>query len=578
MPTCRRKRVVLTEPSAALHKALKTNPDKDVFFLHQTGEVFDTYEQYAARMSFYRQKQFQCEVTGKSGLDYFQAVESELQEGRILHHRFPEPLKAAVLKSVQYQVVGRLDHLVEAVFERFKDRYFKDEKILVDLGGVKYGARVEKVFTPKYNQDTTARDTYKPSTPGGKSSEFPEGEDPPHAITGDLKEPAKDANARDDPKLYYYWVHILEFERGKGDSAKAAAKDSENGKMIDSIREVQCEMMSRDRLSFSKSILRRFIRDCVDRDAAVASPWTVKPAVANHHGIHVDIPVDKRKSESNKKFGDSDKRKKVWEDKELPPTKRQKKMMEVQEEKERQATERAEKQRQMKEEAVLASPEKKKKKPVRYPTEDLDVHRIALPFNDSAGNFEAFLMTWIFLVVYGNALHISTMTLDEFEHAIQHSVQPSPCPLLAEVHTALIHVLRTVPFMRHNAVLSLISPENGGEETMYGVSVDELTAAINEHGVNWERAHLKQQDGREGWEDALFGCLKDASPSSFPIFPHLIPLSARYIEQLPDSSSGSDEASICSRSSRRPCCFVVECIPGILPSTSSKPDGAIQPD
>ncbi len=37
---------------------------------------------------------------------------------------------------------------------------------------------------------------------------------------------------------------------------------------------------SRDRLAFSKSILRRFIRDCVDRDAAVASPWTVKPPVA----------------------------------------------------------------------------------------------------------------------------------------------------------------------------------------------------------------------------------------------------------------------------------------------------------
>jgi hypothetical protein len=37
--------------------------------------------------------------------------------------------------------------------------------------------------------------------------------------------------------------------------------------------------ISRDRLSFSKSILPRLIRGCVDRDAAVASPWTVKPAI-----------------------------------------------------------------------------------------------------------------------------------------------------------------------------------------------------------------------------------------------------------------------------------------------------------
>lgn len=54
-------------------------------------------------MSFYRLKQFQCEVTGKSGLDYFQALESEQHEARTMHSRFPEPLKAAVLKSVQWR-------------------------------------------------------------------------------------------------------------------------------------------------------------------------------------------------------------------------------------------------------------------------------------------------------------------------------------------------------------------------------------------------------------------------------------------------------------------------------------------
>jgi hypothetical protein len=98
-------------------------------------------------MSFYRLRQFQCEVTGKSGLDYFQAVESERQEARTLHTRFSEPLKYPVLRAVQWrmstpsslpksrtyssskEVMGRLDHLVEAVFERFKDRYFKNESM-----------------------------------------------------------------------------------------------------------------------------------------------------------------------------------------------------------------------------------------------------------------------------------------------------------------------------------------------------------------------------------------------------------------------------------------------------------------
>ena len=54
-------------------------------------------------MTFYNLRQFQCEVTGKSGLTYFQAVQSEQEEARALHSKFPEQLKAAVLKSVQWR-------------------------------------------------------------------------------------------------------------------------------------------------------------------------------------------------------------------------------------------------------------------------------------------------------------------------------------------------------------------------------------------------------------------------------------------------------------------------------------------
>ena len=70
-------------------------------------------------MSFYRLKQFQCEVTGKSGLDYFQALESERQEARTMHSRFPDQLKAAVLKAVQW----RMFTLVSRGFRFFLTRH-----------------------------------------------------------------------------------------------------------------------------------------------------------------------------------------------------------------------------------------------------------------------------------------------------------------------------------------------------------------------------------------------------------------------------------------------------------------------
>lgn len=89
------------------------------------------------------------------------------------------------------------------------------------------------------------------------------------------------------------------------------------------------------------------------------------------------------------------------------------------EKRERDARDKADKQKLAKEEAERLAAEKKKKKPIRYPTEDLDVRvadrdikagvkimrpvaaRRALPFNDSPGVFESFLMGWNFLIVYG---------------------------------------------------------------------------------------------------------------------------------------------------------------------------------
>lgn len=215
------------------------------------------------------------------------------------------------------------------------------------------------------------------------------------------------------------------------------------------------------------------------------------------------------------------------------------------EKREREAREKAEKQRLAKEEAERIAAEKKKKKPVRYPTEDLDVRladkdkkagmkvqkptpsRTSLPFNDSPGTFEAFLMSWNFLIVYGyvasnisvlledlyfhsQPLHLSTFTLDEYEHAIRHSVEDPPCPLLAEIHSILIYNLRTVPFHRHSAVVSLIEVEaSNSDDMLLGQSISNLTAAMADIGNNWERVPLRHAEGRQGWEDALVGCLKD---------------------------------------------------------------------
>lgn len=89
--------------------------------------------------------------------------------------------------------------------------------------------------------------------------------------------------------------------------------------------------------------------------------------------------------------------------------------------------------------------------------------------------------------------------------------------MLAEIHSTLIYNLRTVPFARHSAVLSLLRRKEEllgkGEEddNTLGVSIDDLSAAMADVGNNWERVPLRFTEGREGWEDALLGCLKDVN-------------------------------------------------------------------
>ena len=42
-------------------------------------------------------------------------------------------------------------------------------------------------------------------------------------------------------------------------------------------------------------------------------------------------------------------------------------------------------------------------------------------------------------------------------------------------------------------------------------SVQDLVAAMADVGNNWERVPLKPSEGRQGWEEALIGCMKDVS-------------------------------------------------------------------
>ncbi|WVQ97999.1 hypothetical protein IAU59_005119 [Kwoniella sp. CBS 9459] len=516
--------------------------DKECWYMPETGEIFTDYESFCARRQFYLQPLFQCEVSGKSSLTYFAAAQSEQKEVRQLHSRFPRQLKKAVLSAVQFQIEGKLDTLADKIYERFHNRFFDDEKVFVDVDGDKYLARIVKTFPPRSLLPTSS--PYKPS-PYTETTTL-------HPYATDLSSPIEDVNEKDDPMRYFYNVRLIEEGAAEGIAADYASntglsnghdeeEDEKGEKWQASTMEVQADKISRDRINFSRAMLKRFMRDCVVRDSAVYSPWLVKPSVAARYGLPTEMPTAIKEGIARYKEKQMDKRKREREERlgithepepleaEKPKTKKQKKedekkIKEEEKQREKEAKER-EREREREEE------EKRKKKTLKYPAEDLLVEwseekdaaagRIqirptpnkTLPFADE---FEKFLMAWSFLNVMGKPLGLSPFTLDDFEQSLYHNdPYTNPAPLMTEIHAALLNSLIADVAAGHEPVQPLSAcgkhPENENDtdywEGKKGATTETLSPVAAPLGESWKTKELVKE--KKGWEASLVGCLWD---------------------------------------------------------------------
>ncbi|WRT64827.1 uncharacterized protein IL334_001763 [Kwoniella shivajii] len=505
--------------------------DKECWYMPETGEIFTDYESFCVRRAFYSQPLFQCEVSGKSNLSYYTAMQSEQKEVRQLHSRFPRQLKKAVLSAVQFQIEGKLDTLADKIYERFHNRFFDNEKVFVDVDGDKYLARIVKTFPPRSLQATSSS-PFKPSPIGL------------HPYATDLSLPIEEVDEKDDPMRYFYNVRLIEEGGPEGIAADyASANGQSNGpydeeddgkgeKWMGSTMEVQADKISRDRINFSRAMLKRFIRDCVVRDAAVYSPWLVKPSVAARYNMPTEMTDEIREGIARYKEKQMEKRKRERderlgivnievEEEDKPKTKKQKKEEERKVKEEERLKEKEAREREKEEE------ERRKKKALKYPAEDLliewseekdraagkiEVRPIpnkTLPFGDQ---FEQLLMSWSFLNVMGKPLGISPFTLDDYERSLYHNdPYTSPAPLITEIHSVLLNALIADLAAGHEPVKSLSAfgkePDNDTDywEGKKGATTETLAPIAGPLSENWKTKEIGKD--RKGWENVLIGCL-----------------------------------------------------------------------
>lgn len=81
---------------------------------------------------------------------------------------------------------GRLDSLIDRIYDRFVNRYFRGEKVFVDLQGDKYYAQISKIFPPKTVRDVARAKVYGTTSHGSPLK---------HEISASLTTPSRPSTA-----------------------------------------------------------------------------------------------------------------------------------------------------------------------------------------------------------------------------------------------------------------------------------------------------------------------------------------------------------------------------------------------
>ncbi|CAL9686700.1 unnamed protein product [Knipowitschia caucasica] len=143
MPLLHRKPFVRQKPPPDL------DPDEEVFLCKITHEIFRSYDEFFERTILCNSLVWSCALTGRAGLTYLEAVESERKARNNLQN-FPQCLLKPLLLLVKQSHSKRLSELCEEVYGFCKDRYFPGENVDVTIrGGNRVLCQVVMVLSPQ---------------------------------------------------------------------------------------------------------------------------------------------------------------------------------------------------------------------------------------------------------------------------------------------------------------------------------------------------------------------------------------------------------------------------------------------
>lgn len=229
-------------------------PDEEVFFCKITKEVFRDYEKFFERIILCNSLVWSCAITGRSGLTYQEAEESEEKALKQLAS-FPAYLQKPILYLAFKTQRSRLADMNDDVFVFAKDRFFKGEMVDVMTGQSKKVCKVVDVIPPTGATPKTPPVTPKTPTLNGGAGE-------PMEVDGEKKSPEKKKGSV-KPEAYKYVVQF---------SDKATTNT------------VSFKMISRKKGLFTRDKCKLFLKQSCDNDDGM---WKVKPSKVKK--FHLDV-------------------------------------------------------------------------------------------------------------------------------------------------------------------------------------------------------------------------------------------------------------------------------------------------
>ncbi|KAF2277796.1 uncharacterized protein EI97DRAFT_374129 [Westerdykella ornata] len=239
----------------------------EVYVIKESGEVFTDYEKYLSRRDFYMQasprayrtfcaKNFTCESTGHQGYTFFEAVESEVsfalrtyrtlsltspqrETSKEIDSIFPEALRARVLQFVQFRNTPRMDDLgITDSSQHFREHFIIGDHVIVEHDGGRRSGVIDQIA------DSATLQSVFPGT--STEEQF-------RSLTYSVK-----LDGSDEKVTRYKAVEL-----------------------------------QRDRRSYSKLVLKQFLRCAVSREPWYGAPWIVKEHLAKRYNITTTVPEAK---------------------------------------------------------------------------------------------------------------------------------------------------------------------------------------------------------------------------------------------------------------------------------------------